>query len=110
MGNFENKRKADRLYSIQPTKIKLLGKEYALNDISEAGLGIIVDAPHTFSLGQRIDAIPLQLNDRTVSLKGAVAHIDKTASNYICGIRFIFSGIEEYNAVAQFKKSIGVTP
>ncbi len=108
MGNSKNKRKADRLYSIKPTQIKLLGKEYTLNDISEAGLGIIVDDPHTFFLGQRIDVIPLQINDSTVSLKGAVAHINKTVSNYICGIRFIFSGIEEYNAVGQFKKSIRV--
>ncbi len=108
MGAPENKRKTNRLYAIKPTQIKVEGIQYTLNDISEAGLGIIVDGPHTFSMGQRIDAITLELNDRTVLLKGAVAHVDKTASSYICGIRFIFSGIEEYNFVAQFKKSIGV--
>lgn len=108
MGKSENKRKTDRLYSIKPTQIKVMGKEYALNDISEAGLGIIVDGPHTFSIGQRIDTITLELKDWVVFLKGAVAHVDKTASSYICGIRFIFSGIEEYNSVARFKKSIRV--
>jgi len=104
MENSQNKRKNDRLYSIKPTHIHLMEKAYWLNDISEGGLGIIVDGPHTFFLGQRIDSIPLQLNDGTVYLKGTVAHINKTELNYICGIRFIFTGIQEYESLARFKK------
>lgn len=100
----QNKRRTDRAYAIKPTQIKLLGKKYLLNDISDGGLGIIVDGPDTFFMGQRIDAILLELKDQTVSLKGTVAHINKTQLHYICGIRFILDGIEEYNSVAQFKK------
>jgi hypothetical protein len=104
MGNHENKRKTDRLHAVKPSRIQLKGKEYRLNDISDGGVGIIVDGPDTFFPGQRIDAIPLELNDGTIHLKGFVAHISKTESHYICGIRFILDGIEEYKSVAQFKK------
>jgi hypothetical protein len=104
MENSQNKRQADRLYSIKPTRIHLMGKAYRLKDISEGGLGIIVDGPYTFFIGQRIDSIPLQLNDEAVYLKGTVTHISKTQLHYICGIRFIFSGIEEYESLARFKK------
>ena len=104
MESDQNKRKTGRSYAIKPTQIKLLGKNYRLNDISDGGLGIIVDGPDTFLSGQRIDAVLLELKDRTVSLKGTVAHINKTQLHYICGIRFILDGIEEYNFVAQFKK------
>jgi len=104
MGNHENKRKTDRSYAVKPSRIQLKGKEYRLNDISDGGVGIIVDGPDTFFPGQRIDAIALELNDGTIHLKGAVTHINKTESHYICGIRFMLEGIEEYKSVALFKK------
>ena len=99
-----NKRQTARLYSLKPTHIDLMGKAYRLNDISDGGLGIIVDEPHTLFLGQRIESIPLQFNDGDIYLKGTVAHINKTESHYICGIRLIFTGIEEYESLARFKK------
>ena len=104
MGSHENKRKTDRSHAVKPSRIQLKGKEYRLNDISDSGVGVIVNGPDTFFPGQRIDAIPLELNDGTIHLKGFVAHISKTESHYICGIRFILDGIEEYKSVAQFKK------
>ena len=109
MGSHESKRKTDRSHAVKPSRIQLKGKEYRLNDISDSGVGIIVDGPYTFFPGQRIDAIPLELNDGTVHLKGFVAHISKTESHYICGIRFILDGIEEYKSVAQFKKERTLT-
>lgn len=81
-----------------------MGKNYRLNDIGDGGLGIIVDGPDAFLLGQRIDAILLELNDKTILLKGVVAHINKTPRHYICGIRFILDNIDQYQAVARFKE------
>lgn len=106
MENYENKRKLDRLQAIEPIEINIKGNKYRLHDISEYGLGIIVDGENSFPLGQRIDSIPLQLNDKDVALKGVVTHISKTDINYLCGIRFIFDNIEEYKSVVQFKKEI----
>lgn len=99
----KNKRKTNRLYSIKPTMINLKGKEYRLNDIATEGLGIIVDGPHTFFSGQRFDNITLQLNNGPISLKGIVTHITKNEINYICGVRFILAGIEEYKSAERFK-------
>ena len=104
MGNHENKRKTDRLYSIKPTEIELKGKAYRLNDISAEGIGVIVDDPHTFFSGQRFEAIPLRLKAGIVSLKGVVTHITKNELHHICGIRFLLAGIQEYKYAAQFKK------
>ncbi|MBW1840287.1 MAG: PilZ domain-containing protein [Deltaproteobacteria bacterium] len=104
MGNDKNKRKTDRLYSIKPTQIQLKGNVYTLNDISTEGLGVIVDDPHTFFSGQSFDAIPVKLSDNTVFLKGIVTHITKNERNYVCGIRFLLAGIEEYKLVTRFKK------
>lgn len=81
-----------------------MGQAYRLNDISEGGLGVIVDGPHTFFLGQRIESIALPLNDGEIYLQGTVAHINKTESHYICGIRLRLTGMEEYESLARFKK------
>lgn len=62
MTNPENNRKTTRTYPIKSTEILLKGKQYRLNDISNEGLGIIIEGDaHTFFMGQRINRIPLQL-------------------------------------------------
>jgi hypothetical protein len=99
-----NKRQAARSYALKPTHIDLMGKAYRLNDISDGGLGIIVDGPHIFFLGQRIESIALPFCDGDVYFKGSVAHIHKTKSHYICGIRLLLTGIGEYESLARFKK------
>ena len=99
-----NKRQAARSYALKPTHIDVMGKDYRLNDISNGGLGIIVDGPHTFFLGQRIEPITLPLSNGDRYLKGTVAHIHKTESHYICGIRLLLTGIGEYESLARFKK------
>ena len=107
MTNPENKRKTARTHPIKPTKIVLKGKEYRLNDISSEGLGIIVEGDaHTFFMGQRIDQIPLQLEQGTEYLKGVVAHLTKNELNFVCGIRFLFGSRKEFESVQKFQKEI----
>jgi len=104
MANPENKRKAARTYPLKPTEIVLKGKAYRLNDISSEGLGIIVEGDaHTFFMGQRINRIPLQLEQGTEYLKGVVAHITKSEFNSVCGIRFLFGNRKEFESVQKFQ-------
>jgi hypothetical protein len=107
MTNPENKRKTARAYPLKPTEIVLKGKAYRLNDISSEGLGIIVEEDaHTFFMGQRIDQIPLQLEQGTEYLKGVVAHLTKNELNSVCGIRFLFGNRKEFESVQKFQKEI----
>lgn len=107
MKNPENNRKTARTYSIKPTEIVLKGKVYMLNDISSEGLGIIVEeGAHTFFMGQRLDQIPLQLQQGAEYLKGVVVHLTKNELNSVCGIRFLFSNSKEFESVKRFQKEI----
>ena len=99
-----NKRKNERTYAIKPTRITLKGHSYRLNDISNEGIGLVLenDVPH-FVIGERLEKIPIPLQSGTVNLKGAVSHISITADCTVCGIRFIFDG-DEFSSIVQFKK------
>jgi hypothetical protein len=75
-----------------------------LIDISDNGLGILIDAPMGFHLGQRIDDIHLKMADTTCRLQGAVAHITRTINGHVLGIRLKFHSIDEYRLIAELKQ------
>jgi len=109
MAKLENKRKAARTYTLKPTEIVLKGKAYRLNDISNEGFGIIIEEDsHFFFLGQRVDQIPVQLEEGTEFLRGVVAHISKNKLNKICGIKFLFRSKKEFEAVGRYQAEIKV--
>jgi hypothetical protein len=105
MGTASNRRQAERIYTIKPTDIVLKGTSYRINDISNEGIGLVLeDENPTFFMGERIDAIPLRMTTRTITLKGIVTHMSKSAAGTICGIRFLFQDSEEFKAALQFKE------
>ena len=99
-----SKRKSERAYDLIPTYIDLKGRRFLVSDISSEGLGILLedDGPRFFT-GERLEKIPLPLENGTLNLKGAVTHISVTGTGTVCGIRFIFSG-NEFDAIVQFIK------
>lgn len=103
-------RKSPRVYDLKPTVVDINGTSYQLHDLSRDGCAIIVDSPHTFLLGQRLHPIVLQSKNRHQTLSGVVAHISKTKTFHICGIRFLFLNIDEYNFITQFKMERIPTP
>ena len=85
--------------------IVTIGKErFLINNISSEGIGIVVDGPDTFFLGQRIAAIQFPKEDPDIILQGIVSHTSKTDRGHMCGIRFIFSGTGEYSFVEGLAK------
>ena len=104
MSNVPNKRKSERAYEVKPTGIMLKGRIFQVNDISSEGIGIVLeeDGPRFF-IGERLEKIPIPLQNGTVKVKGIVSHISITTTCTLCGIRYLFSG-DEFNAIIQFKK------
>ena len=104
MTETRNKRNNERTYSLKPVCITLKDHPFQLNDISNEGIGIVLekDGPQ-FCIGERIEKIPIPLQSGAVNLVGIVSHISVNAHRTVCGIRFIFHG-EDFSSVVQFKK------
>lgn len=104
MPDFRNKRKSERAYDLKPTSIVLKGQILRVANISNEGIGIILEETGPrFFIGERLEQIPIPLQSGTVNVKGIVSHISVTAAHTVLGIRFLFSG-EEFNAIIRFKK------
>jgi len=77
--------------------IATIGKErFLINNISSEGIGVVVEGPDTFFLGQRIEAIQFPKEKLAMIFRGIVSHTSKTDRGYVCGIRFVFSGTRDY--------------
>jgi hypothetical protein len=92
----KNRRQTTRR-TTQYGTIVTIGKErFLINNISSEGIGVVVEGPDTFFMGQRIDAIQFPKENPDIALNGIVSHISKTDRGFMCGIRFIFSGTKDY--------------
>ena len=99
-----NKRKNERAHHLKPTRIALKDTSLELNDISSGGIGVLLEkGGPEFITGERLEKIPLELQNGTVNLKGVVSHISVSTEKTICGIRFLLTG-DEFDTVIQFKK------
>ena len=104
MPDSRNKRKNERTYALKPVGIALKNHLFQLNDISNEGMGIVLDKEGPqFFIGERIEKIPMPLQSGTVFVAGTVSHISVTADCTVCGIRFVLNG-DDFLAVVQFKK------
>ena len=100
------KRNGERIEtpSVPDVRLFIQGVARALVDIGNNGFGILIDTPKDFHMGQRIDDIRLDMGDNMHRLHGAVAHITRTKTGYILGIRLELNSIEEYRVVADLQK------
>lgn len=100
------KRQVDRIETIPGSgiHIRVQGVERELLNISDHGFGLWVDTPNVFHLGQQIDDICLDMAGKRYRLQGAVAHITRTITGHLLGIRLKFNSIEEYRLMADLKQ------
>lgn len=100
------KRQGARLDPLALPDIRLFiqGVARELINISDNGFGIRIDTPTGFHLGQRLDDIRLTVEGQTHRLHGAIAHITRTITGSVLGIRLTLDSIEEYRVVADLKK------
>ena len=99
-----NQRKNKRTYVLNPAHIILKDHPFQLNDISNEGIGILLEeGTPRFFIGERIEKIPIPLKSGAVCLTGVVSHISVNAKGTVCGIRFLL-GADEYLTVVQFKE------
>ena len=92
----KNRRQTTRTETIASARI-VIGKErFRLNDISNEGIGIVVEGPDTFVLGQRIEAIHFPTENQDMALNGIVSHLSKNDQGFLCGIRFVYSGTGDF--------------
>ena len=105
-----DKRRSNRVRELKPTRIHLKGKPCEVTDISNDGIGIILedDGP-PFAVGERLEDIPIPLESGTVKVQGIVSHISVTTAGRTCGIHFIFPGAE-YDAVIRFIQERTASP
>lgn len=104
MPNYKNRRKSPRVYDLKPTTIMLKNHPFRVNDISNEGIGLIMerDGPR-FINGERIETIPIPLSSGEVKLEGVVTHVSVTKRNTVFGIRFLFRG-EDFKSIIRFKE------
>ncbi len=100
------KRHGERIETPSAPDIRLFiqGVARTLTNIDNNGFGILIDTPKGFHLGQRIGDIRLNMGDNMHRFHGAVAHITRTKTGYVLGIRLELNSIEEYRIVADLKK------
>ena len=104
MPNHRNQRKNARNYNLMPTNILLKGQQFQINDISSAGIGIVLEKHKPqFVVGERLENIALPMQDGPLTVKGIVTHISLNASHTVCGIRLDLTS-DEFKAISQFKK------
>jgi len=99
-----NKRKSERDVRIRPTTIQMKGRPLKVHNISSEGVGLLLeeDGPR-FTIGERLEAIPLPLKAGAVNLKGVVTHISVTAGYTLCGIMFQLTG-KDIQSLARFRQ------
>lgn len=101
-----DKRQSKRNKILKAVWITIKDHPFRLHDISNEGIGILLDAKGPgFLIGERIEKIPISLQSRTVHLSGLVSHISIIADGTVCGIRFLFD-TEEFLSLVQFKKEV----
>ncbi len=97
-----DQRRSHRVRELKPTRIRLKGRHFMVADISNSGIGIMLeDGGPTFVVGERLEHIPIPLENGIVNVQGIVSHISVTTAGRTCGIHFIFRGAE-YDAVIRF--------
>ena len=86
-------------------RLAIQGVPCKLCNISDCGLGVQIDTPTAFHLGQRIEDIRMSVSGRQYRLRGSVAHITRTIKGHVLGIRLEINSIDEYRFIADIKKS-----
>ena len=110
MSDARDQRQSRRISELKPTFITLKGHAFRVNDISNDGMGLILDAGGPqLVMGQRLDQIPIPLESGTVHIRGIVTHISVTEDATVCGIRFLFSG-DQHQWIIKFKQEIRQPP
>ena len=92
----KNRRQTPRAAAQYGAIVTIGEARFLINNISSEGIGVVVEGPDTFFLGQRIEAIHFPKEDQDMILKGIVSHLSKTDRGYLCGIRFVFSGTGDF--------------
>ena len=86
-------------------RVTVQGVACELCNISDYGLGVQIETPTAYHLGQRIEDIRLSVAGRQYRLRGSIAHITRTISGNVLGIRLEINSIEEYQLIVDVKKS-----
>ena len=84
--------------------VTIQGATCRLCNISDCGLGLEIDTPSGYHLGQRMEAIAITAGGRQHLLRGSVAHITRTLTGHVLGIRLEINSIEEYQFLADLKQ------
>ena len=92
----KNRRQSNRAEAQYGAIVTIGEARFLMNNISSEGIGVVVEGPDTFFLGQRIEAIRFPKENQDMILKGIVSHLSKTDRGYLCGIRFVFSGTGDF--------------
>jgi len=97
VNNPANRRQSERTHPGAPYRIAILEKQFQLDNISNEGIGIAIEGPDVFFIGQRIDTIVFEGEDPEIPLSGIVSHISKDKHGFLCGIRFVFNNSRDFN-------------
>ena len=96
-----NRRQSDRFYPKGAPSVAIRQEQFQLDNISNEGIGIVIDGPDAFFIGQRLDSILFKDQEQERALNGIVSHISKDAQGFLCGIRFLFEGSRDFNYVKE---------
>jgi hypothetical protein len=78
------------------------GTSYEVINLGTNGAGILVDEESSFTAGQQLAGIKLQLDTHHLQLQGRVVHVSPRDFQLICGIEFIKMGKENEGTMLNF--------
>ena len=107
MAPHDEKRAAKRVKPTSPTDIRVAvqGVACELCNISDYGLGIRIESPTSYHLGQRIADIRMSVAGRHPHLRGSIAHINRTSFGNVLGVCLEINFLEGYQLICGGKKS-----
>ncbi|MBU0965990.1 MAG: PilZ domain-containing protein [Proteobacteria bacterium] len=85
--------------------IEINGTNYEVINLGANGIGILVDEESTFTAGQQLDGIKLQLDTDHLQLQGRIVHVSPRNFQLICGIEFIKMGTDNEGKMLNFLRS-----
>jgi c-di-GMP-binding flagellar brake protein YcgR len=73
-----------------PMYAQVAGREYRVINLSEGGVGFLIDQHERFLRDDRIEALTLKMRQRVLTFKGRVAHISPhETGDCLCGVEFV---------------------
>lgn len=73
----------------QVASVTIKGKKFAVINVASHGVGIYLEDADSFNVDTEITDMDLSINGNTCTVKGRIAHVTPSKTQYLCGIEIV---------------------